>query len=477
MSQRKVCPYFQNGNCRYGNRCHNLHIKNGHEDLKSFTSASSLQAKTEDIRKNIDAILPDVRNGAILTAFSLPPPANVNIISGRDMSYEELRLHYYQNPDTAIREYNSRKQDMLKCLESVRKDAQKAARYLQLAAEKNPADVKPFINFSINTNTVPSSSSSLPFGNRNSSPFNQQSSSFGSTKNPFGGPAAQPNPFGAAATTISNPFASSGTPAFGSAGFGSKPNPFGSQANTNSVSSPFGSSSGVSSGFGRSGFGQPTAALAGAKPNPFGAQSSTSTNTVSPFGAISGNTMNSGTASFPNGAATAASSSSTGPFGGQNMASSPFGGQTNTVQPSPFGAGLQSTTANAGPFGNPQASSAFGKSGFGAFGAQKASPFAQPTATAKPFGQATASNASNSSPFGNSSSTPFGQAQNSPFGQPNASSFGQTTNPTPTAFKQSGIEEPKTKLEDLSESIINEFKAERFTLGQVPDVPPPLEMC
>ncbi|KAG7750526.1 hypothetical protein KL911_000934 [Ogataea haglerorum] len=293
MSQRKVCPYFQNGNCRYGNRCHNLHIKNGHEDLKSFTSASSLQAKTEDIRKNIDGILPDVRNGAILTAFSLPPPANVNVISGRDMSYEELRLHYYRDPDTAVREYNSRKQDMIKCLEFVRKDAQKAARYLQLAAEKNPADVKPFINFSIDTNAAPSSTASLPFGNRTSSPFNQQGSSFGSTKNPFGAPAAQSNPFGSAATTKSNPFTSTGSPAFGSAGFGSRPNPFGSQTNTNSVSNPFGSSSGASSAFGKTGFGQQMGAFASAKPNPFGGQSNASANTTSPFGAFSGNTISS----------------------------------------------------------------------------------------------------------------------------------------------------------------------------------------
>ncbi|KAG7869421.1 hypothetical protein KL918_000966 [Ogataea parapolymorpha] len=278
------------------------------------------------------------------------------------MSYEELRVQYYQNPDTAVREYNSRKQDMIKCLEFVRKDAQKAARYLQLAAEKNPADVKPFINFSIDMNPAPSSSSSLPFGNRGASPFNQQSSSFGSAKNLFGAPAAQSNPFGTAATTNTNPFASSNTPSFGSAGFGSKPNPFGSQTNTNNASNPFGSSSGVSSGFGKTGFGQPTGAFASAKPNPFGGQSNASASTASPFGAVSGNTMNSTTTSFPNGV-TAGASSSAGPFGGQKTAPSPFGGQTSTIQPSPFGAGLQSTTSNAGPFGNPQTSSAFGKSG------------------------------------------------------------------------------------------------------------------
>ncbi|KAG7879891.1 hypothetical protein KL905_001384 [Ogataea polymorpha] len=464
MSQRKVCPYFQNGNCRYGNRCHNLHIKNGHEDLKSFTSTSSLQAKTEDIRKNIDAILPDVRNGAILTAFSLPPPANVNIISGRDVSYEELRVQYYQNPDTAVHEYNSRKQDMIKCLEYVRKDAQKAARYLQLAAEKNPADVKPFINFSIDMNPAPSSS--LPFGNRGSSPFNQQSSSLGSAKNHFGAPAAQSNPFGTAVTTNANPFASSNTPAFGSAGFGSKPNPFGSQTSTNSVSNPFGSSSGASSGFGKTGFGQPTGAFASVKPNPFGGQSNASSSTASPFGAISGNTMNSSTMSFPNGVGAGASSSA-----------GPFGGQTSTIQPSPFGAGSQSTTSNAGPFGNPQTSSAFGNTGFGSFGAQKASPFGQQTANAGVFGQAATKNVSSSSPFTQPSSAPFGQAQNSPFVQPSAASLGQTTNPTPTGFKQAAIEEQPTKVDDLSESIINEFKAEHFKLGLVPDVPPPLEMC
>ncbi|KAH3673227.1 hypothetical protein WICPIJ_009880, partial [Wickerhamomyces pijperi] len=58
-----------------------------------------------------------------------------------------------------------------------------------------------------------------------------------------------------------------------------------------------------------------------------------------------------------------------------------------------------------------------------------------------------------------------------------AASFGQTTNPTPTGFKQAAIEEQPTKVDDLSESIINEFKAEHFKLGLVPDVPPPLEMC
>ncbi|KAH3665899.1 hypothetical protein OGAPHI_004088 [Ogataea philodendri] len=429
MSQRKICPFFQAGNCRYGSKCRNLHIKSSQEDLKSFISPGSLNTKTEEIKKNVNSILPDVRNGAVLTSYSLAPPANVNLISGRDMSFEELRLQYYQNKDSAVFEYNCRKQDMIKCLERVKTEAYKGARYLQLAAEKPPQGVKSFIDFPIDMNAQ---SQPNAFGApRQNSPFGAPATSnaFGgaSISNPFQSSAtAKPNPFGA--NSIANPFQSAGSSAFGTA---SNTGPFGRQTAT-APANPFGSSSTApsagASAFGQSGFGQASSPFgsAAAKPNPFGSAST-------------------------------------------NPAPSPFGATSHTAQPT----------------------SGFGQSGFGAFGSQKVSPFnqvasqpAKPTpfgqTSSSPFGQPSTTPAAPAGAFGQSSG-PFGQlasnsnsstlTNNSPFGQP----FGNSAAAS-EPFKQAGLEEPQTQLADLPDSVINEFKADKFTIGQIPDVPPPLEM-
>lgn len=46
-----------------------------------------------------------------------------------------------------------------------------------------------------------------------------------------------------------------------------------------------------------------------------------------------------------------------------------------------------------------------------------------------------------------------------------------------TGFKQAAVDDEPTKLDSLHETIITLFRNDSFTLGNVPDIPPPLELC
>jgi hypothetical protein len=378
----------------------------------------------------------------------------------------------------------SREQDMNLCINEVLKDSRKAARYSQIAAQQALNDprttIKPFIDrpLDLTAQSLPRSSGlggstggGGAFGNlsfasngKQGNPFgsNNATSPFGSMVQNQGAATFGASGFGSSPST-SNMFGSTGLgqsdvpkTVFGSGGLGStSSHAFGQttfgKASLGQSKSAFGGASlgsGASSSFGSSGFGQTSMT-----------PSTTAAGTVSAFGA-SGFGQNASTVSPFESLGT--STSATSPFVQTTNNASPFGQSAITATASQFG-----QTAKAGSFfhQSSNAESVFGQA------SNNASAFAQ-TSTGSTFGHA--STGFGSSSLGQLSS--FGQAATG-FG---SGSFGfNTTNTgpfTPT-LKQGAKEPERIKEDDLSDFVKDQFKAVNFTLGQIPEVEPPLIYC
>ncbi|CCD23583.1 FG-nucleoporin NUP42 NDAI_0B05500 [Naumovozyma dairenensis CBS 421] len=232
--------------------------------------------------------------------------------------------------------------------------------------------------------------------------------------------------------------------AFGSTGFGASLNQQGTgafgSAGTNTASTAGGA-------FGKPAFGKPafgSSAFGGTSASPFGStgQTSTAANTSSPFGKV-----NQG---MP-GATTTMS-----PFG--KIAGTPA---TTTTTASPFGSVNNNATQNTtSVFGTSQPATGQ-TTAFPVFGnaANKSSPFGLPNNT----GNAPASNV-----FGfntNSTSVPAGQGD------------AVTTSGNERFYQglHSEVDKPN-EVGDLSQETLDQFKALKFTLGKVPDMPPPVAL-
>ena len=220
----------------------------------------------------------------------------------------------------------------------------------------------------------------------------------------------------------------------------------------------------------------------------FGAAS----NTQSAFGTNQNKTTSAGAGAAPFGSF-GVSSNNKSPFGNlQNGAppvSSPFGFTNSEANSngnnSPFVATNNQAVSNKSPFGmaatgtfgsvsNPSAmntntnasvQSPFGNKGF-SFGIASQTDANKASQTTSPFGQAVSNTNTN---FQNNSTTSFGQ-------QP-ASTGANNTNAGArnTRFLQ-GVPSEKDciiELSDLAEETIKIFKANKFELGLVPDIPPP----
>ncbi|WBF11171.1 hypothetical protein N7582_000392 [Saccharomyces uvarum] len=363
------------------------------------------------------------------------------------------------------------------------------------------------------------------FGANTSNTANTTMSAFGSTTSTakpsaFGAPA-----FGSAAPANANapPTTSAfGAPSFGSSGFGSgaaTANPF-SKA-PSSMGSAFGQA-----GFGLNGAAATTPSVTNNNMgSAFGALQNKTVTSSSPFGSMQQNTL-------PN-SSSASSAFGKPAFGAASNTQSAFGTNQNKTTSAgagaaPFGSfGVSSN--NKSPFGNlqngaPPVSSPFGFTNSEANSNGNNSPFVatnnQAVSNKSPFGMAatgtfgsvsnpsamnTNTNASVQSPFGNKgfsfgiasqtdankasqTTSPFGQAvsntntnfQNNSttsFGQQPASTGANNTNAGArnTRFLQ-GVPSEKDciiELSDLAEETIKIFKANKFELGLVPDIPPP----
>lgn len=411
MPPKQICKFYQKGNCRNGNRCNFLHADPDVEDIPNrVTSASQFMnldpsVIAKDIRQDLDEYKQFQMNPA-LTAYGTGEFAINNLIAGRDVSPEELRIQYMEAQlNNNLNEYNSsielKKKDMEYCINEVRKKDTLAARYQQVGITHRDT-MKPFIDKTVEQSmaelqkTVGSNvngfgGTSGAFG---SSGFGLNSNPFGSNANPFGSAASKPSGFG--------------TSGFGSSGFGNNNNGSGAfglmgASSANTISAPAAS---TNPGFGNSGFGSAgfgSSAISGA----FGSQKTTSGFGSAGFGL-------SGSSAFGSG---------TGAFGTQSNAN-------------PLGSNNVTTTANtgAGGFGINTTTSAFGSSGFGASKPNNASGFGSSGFGSSGFGL---------SGFGSTTSSAFGQQPNpasnavsktpSAFGA-SPSSFGTTTTNTPSAF-------------------------------------------
>ena len=507
-----VCKFYKQGKCHYGDSCRFYHppsasggfgIINNNNGGGAFNNAgagafggqntefgvtttantgvqtvqqfcdtsdnsrtrleSEMRTDMVELQESVDA------SNSIFTSYSLKPPAAVNLISGRDFSFEEDRVAYYLARATNSmpqyeQEHNARAADMRNIVEFVKRRLDKGVRYLQLATQNPNSNMKAFVD-PVNLSGQHASSSNImsnPFGGA-SNPFGGISTTSPSTSNPFGNSStANANPFGASTATglTGGAFGSSGFSAapggaFGSASLASSPFASLQPANattdsTGSTSNPFGASpfgaKPVSAGaFGASGFGTSSTTTS----NPFGAGAATSSN---PFGAA---VAAQGTAT------TTATTGKPSPFGSSGFGSTGFGAASN----SPFGASTLSTTdttaaATQNPFG--------GTSNTNINTNTSASPFGS-----SPFGAA-------QNPFGGATSSPFAATNVNPgFGAGSGFGSAPTAN-TPSGsvgYKQCDLPIEQTKLESIGGEVLKAFQAEAFVIGHVPDIPPPLELC
>ncbi|KAI0463587.1 hypothetical protein LJB42_002589 [Komagataella kurtzmanii] len=446
------CKFYQQGRCNKGNACNFSHILTN--------NSSTLNAKVQEIENDLG----DTSSFQLTPLCSSLGYGTVSLIPNRDYSFEELRLEFYQQRDINRLDLyqhmlNARKLDMDRCLQTVRSDTQRAARYVLESKENN--SLSPIINWEVNLTDGPSTSWGQNqnqhkgggiFGN-----FSAVTNNNNVAANPFGASAASSSlatkntgafgAFGGAANATSSAFGAAArttNSAFGSTSFDTsyKNTAFGGQSFGKSA---FGGTSGGSGAFG-------AFAKAANPVNP-----GNSTNTSAFRASATGNPNSSfGSSGFGNTQSPAFGSTGFGSSGSPAFGSTGFG---STGSPAFGSTGFGST-------GSP----AFGSTGFGspakspfaaaagttaqlstsnsqnAFGS-KASPFASSTAqpqiesfnSGSPFGSiANKNNAFSSAPAVASSSSPFGSTTNQdPFAQPtnNNNVFG--SNPQHSAFANS----------------------------------------
>ncbi|AMD21119.1 HEL162Wp [Eremothecium sinecaudum] len=507
---KQPCKYFQQGRCNKGNACNFAHVytnnsnnqnqmgssKTDVEKYNDFISDASLNKWTAAISENMDEVA-SFQINPLMSSYSVASIAAVNLIPDRDYSPEESRFqHWLSTKQMKLPEYEAemaaRKQDMDKCVQFVKQNSKKAARYLQLATksvkETGVFPKKSFIEHPLDLtgksyNAFQSSNnfgSSSFMNNSGTGAFNQSSLGAFPSMNPtasagmgaFGQPKFNNNAlagtggafgqpaFGTANTSIttSTPGMNAATPsAFGKPAFGVSQASNMSPPNA-STTGAFGKPVFGSSGFGLGGNntfgGAPTGAPAfgsAFNSSPFGQLGTSSTNTQSTFGQ-----SNPVAAKSPFGGAPATTAgTSASPFGPMNTNQSPF-------------ATISSTTVT--PFGTTKPN---------AFNSQA------PTTTGSPF----TSIRTNNTVFGQSApstQSPFGQQPSSMF-QPQFNTTSTTTNafnaaaaPANATFSNPAqfvlglpTEEENVPIEELPVDVVNLFKAQSFTLGNVPDRPPP----
>jgi nucleoporin NUP42 len=513
MANNKLpCKFYASGNCKFGNNCKFAHVNNNNNSnsgqnnasvLEKFISPNTLYDKTSQIKQDLsDYKL--LQSNPVLSSYGLGFPAVNNLILGRDLSYEEIRLQYLEAvASNSFPEYErsieARRKDMDYCVDHLRGQEQVAARYQQKSAEPNVGPAKPFIPLSLEESIAQlSNPGNKAFGSANnqSNPFGATTFGNASSSGAFG---AQPNPFESKPNTGSgfgnSGFGNSNTntqSAFGAAAAGA----FGKPAST--TTSAFGAPS-TGSAFGSTVFGsaQPTASSGSFGSSGFGNSkpaSATSAfgdpSTVSAFGSTGfGNPPGGsafGSSGFGNASTSSGSAPGTSGFGqsgfGQstnNTTNLPFGNLTNDNKASPFGAtndnnstsafGAGSTSSN--PFGS---SAGKGATPFGTMSNQNETlAFALSANTNLAFGQSS----SNGSAFGASNNTPqqFGSGNNgsgfanssAPLGQ---SGFGSTS-------AQPSNVSNDTSLDEYDPKVLEAFSAAKFELGKIPEVPPPVTLC
>ncbi|KAJ5918115.1 hypothetical protein N7454_010490 [Penicillium verhagenii] len=426
-----VCTFFQQGRCKFGDRCKYEHpgqataASSGNRfgalaaggfgsqgSRQNNQPAESYNLNAKDIK--LDLTAGEGRPQWIFSAYAPLKDLPRQLFGGdrREQSMEEMRLRHYQaaaagNANQALQEAEALYEESVKQMEEALNDPNGAIQYIIQGGKEHPNRID-IVNGNTGPNVNQAQSAGQPFGqpsvpaptnafgNATPAPFGQPSP-FGKPASSLGQPSAfgQPSTLGQNSSPFGQPSAIGGQTAFGKPGFGQ---PGSSQPVTNQPT------------FGQSGFGQPTAPAA-----PFGGAPAS----ASPFGAVN---QNANASPF----AAARQNPNPSPFGAvnQNPNPSPFGAVNQNANPSPFGqaaAQQPAAPANPSPFGQVAAQQTTAPSPFGQ-PSGTAGTFGQPSQNVSPFGQPRQANTQN--PFGQPAATvsPFGapQAATAPFGQPAA---------------------------------------------------------
>lgn len=554
---RQICKYYANGNCKFGNSCRFSHedpkelTKKKGYTLQDFISPKELNNLTESIRLGLNEYK-QFASTPVLSSFGLGYPAVNNLIDGRDVSFEELRLQYLEASQNNTvgeleRQLELRKKDMEYCMNHIRGKENLAARYQQKSAEPGAQLPKPFVPLSVDESVARLSNQPSTLGNSKvaANPFGQSSVGSLDQNNPFAvGATTSKAPFGtqnqtnSTSSVFSSSGGQSGSSAFGKSGFGLSAFGLSGFGKPSTGLSGFGLSGfGLSgfglSGFGLSGFGQATSgqALSGQDRSGLSAFGLSGFGLsgfgLSSFGKSAFGQADSGQSAFglsgfgkpPTGqsafglsgfgkASTGQSTfgqSSFGKMGADKSGStnSPFANITSQSNAtlSPFASlGLTSTQASGG--------SAFGTSGFGLFGnntksspedtnaatsgfsalsssatnqPNQSSPFGSLAKGTSPFGSASSNN-QNSQNQSNITNFPFGSASQDAssslsftdaFGKGTFASGQGTVGVNGFSSSAPGLEE----LKQYDPKVTEAFQATKFELGNVPEVPPPLQLC
>ncbi|AAS54375.2 AGL116Cp [Eremothecium gossypii ATCC 10895] len=514
---KQPCKYFQQGRCNKGNACNFAHVHSGGASSGSGGGKSEAERYSEFVSDGalerwgnmVSSDMGDValfQTRPLLSSYAPTDVAAVNLIQGRDLSAEESRFQWWEAMAQGKKaQYDAamaaRAKDIEKCVAYVKSNAKKGARFLQLATkrfrEQGTYPSKPFIEHELDL-TGGSGFGAAPLGGGGA--FGQ--AAFGSTggtmaASAFGQPAFGPPPTAGGGLFGSTPAAGGGAfgsaPAAGGGAFGQPA--FGASASA--ATGAFGSGSTTTSAFGSPAFGSgatPTISGAFGKPafgtagsgatGAFGKPSFGTGATTSPFGTFGAQTaVNAAPATTSNAFGQPAFGSAgfgaqpTPAFGTGALPAKPFGfgatASTSTTTAVPFGAnssGMGGTTSAFGqPPGAAKTGSTFGSAPASAsigFGGKVPSQQALSPFTQQAIG-------SSSSPFGGAgtTNTPFGSPQQ-PFGSAKTVQSTGTTRPVqglPTA-------DDKITEDELPREILDAFKAERFTLGHIPGVAPPLTL-
>ncbi|ODV97938.1 hypothetical protein PACTADRAFT_47768 [Pachysolen tannophilus NRRL Y-2460] len=491
MSNRTICKYYQQGRCNKGNSCKYLHVKenngfnnygnnnnNNNNNNNSNKSAFWAPENLDKRRKEVQTDLEEVRQfdaKPVLSSYGLAPPSVLNLIHNRDMSFEELRYLYYTNPQEYEKSVNARIKDYDKVLSFLKNQDMKAARYLQLTAQEAAKHngvlpkVKPFVDFEIDFNSGSSNSPFGTVGNNNNGGTLFGSSGFGSKSQSltgaFGNLGGSTNSgFGSTAPAPSSAFGSTAFGASSGNAFSKPVGAFGSLSNNNNN---------TSSGFGSAGFGTGSSAFGSSG---FGSTNNNSNNNNNNSSSSAFGSSGFGTSAFGSSATTG--SSPFGAFGAaQQRQQQPFAAAQPPSTTSPFGMTLSKTAPN--PFANNTTSTT---SPFAAANTNSSTFFGATSNVGSSFGNVTpASTATTATtainPFATqttASSTPFGFGVTPTNITTNSNTLGFNQAP---GLVQAGVPAEQTSIKDLSEKVINLFKNDRFELGKVPEIPPPLELC
>ncbi|CAG8982460.1 hypothetical protein HYALB_00009954 [Hymenoscyphus albidus] len=497
------CKFWQQGHCRFGDRCTFLHEsggggasnnnrfapqpdnrRNGYQgqnqgfhNTQNRPSQPSFGGRNElPYSLDKDQIITDLaseRPQWILSAYGPGKWAPAQLFGGeaREKSFEEMRLAHYIATAAGIQPQAIQEAELLyqasqQQIQTILNDVDGAINYIIQAEKDHPNRLDivkqgPTGTSQANPLNVASQTTGGAFGAPSQPAFGAPSGAFGQPSNL----GQKPNPFG-------QPSALGQTPGpFGQpSSLGQNPNPFGQPSTLRQTASPVG---------------QPSAL--GQKPTPFGAPSSAfgqPSSTPSPFGQPSAPSNTFGASStapgafgqpslpaannaFGQPAANPLAQSSPFPFGAPSQAatSNPFGAPSQPAASNPFGAPLQPAPSN--PFG--AASQPPQTNGFAAVN----QPFGGPSpAPPNPFGAPSqptngsfgAAPPAASNPFGNPSTN-----QPNPFNtQPAAPQpFG---NPNPIAAAVNGQAGPQRNIVEYSSSgpngSLTMFKGKRVVYDE-----------